>query len=87
MNRTYGYVRVSSKEQNEERQVKALLENGVEQQYIFIDKQSGKDTNRPQYQILRNNVYEKFTGKTGVTEQRDKFEVTVKKVFTDSELC
>lgn len=40
-----------------------------------------------QYQILRNNVYEKFTGKTGVTEQRDKFEVTVKKVFTDSELC
>ena len=29
MNRTYGYVRVSSKEQNEERQVKALLENGV----------------------------------------------------------
>ena len=33
MNRTYGYVRVSSKEQNEERQVKALLENGVEHFY------------------------------------------------------
>lgn len=39
-----------------------------------------------QYQILRNNVYEKFTGKTGVTEQRNKFEVTLKKVFIDSEL-
>ena len=53
MNKIFGYVRVSSKEQNEERQVKALLENGLEEQYIFIDKESGKDFNRTQYQLLK----------------------------------
>lgn len=53
MNKTFGYVRVSTKEQNEERQVKALLESGIEEQYIFIDKESGKDFNRNQYQLLK----------------------------------
>lgn len=53
MKRTYGYVRVSSQEQNEERQVKSLLENGVEEQFVFIDKESGKDLNRNQYQVLK----------------------------------
>lgn len=53
MNKTFGYVRVSSKEQNEERQVKALLENGIEEQYIFVDKEIGKDFNRTQYQLLK----------------------------------
>ncbi|MBS7020391.1 MAG: recombinase family protein [Firmicutes bacterium] len=51
--KVFGYVRVSSKEQNEERQVKALLESGVEEQFIFIDKESGKDFNRNQYQLLK----------------------------------
>lgn len=51
--RVYGYARVSSKEQNEERQIKALLENGVEERFIFVDKQSGKDMNRPQLQLLQ----------------------------------
>ncbi len=58
MKRTYGYVRVSSKTQNEERQVKAMLENGVEENYIFIDKQSGKDFNREQYLILKHALRE-----------------------------
>lgn len=57
-NRIYGYVRVSTKDQNEERQIKALLENGVEDRFIFIDKQSGKDFNREQYQILKNALRE-----------------------------
>ena len=46
----YGYVRVSTREQNEERQVIAMREFGVDR--IFMDKQSGKDFDRPQYQKL-----------------------------------
>ncbi len=47
---TYGYVRVSTKEQNEERQMIAMREFGVD--LVFADKQSGKDFNRPQYKKL-----------------------------------
>jgi len=50
--REYGYVRVSTKEQNEDRQVLALLECGVRERNIWVDKQSGKDFNRPKYQQL-----------------------------------
>ncbi len=49
MSNTYGYVRVSSTDQNEDRQMLALKENGVLQKNIFMDKLSGKDFNRPQY--------------------------------------
>ncbi len=48
----YGYVRVSSMDQNEDRQLIALREAGVQDKMIFIDKQSGKDFNRPQYRRL-----------------------------------
>lgn len=48
-NSVYGYVRVSTKSQNEARQVIAMQEFGVEDQKIYIDKQSGKDFDRPQY--------------------------------------
>lgn len=58
MNRTYGYGRVSSKTQNEARQIKALVESGVDENFIFIDKQSGKDFNREQYQILKHALRE-----------------------------
>ena len=44
----YGYIRVSSKDQKEDRQQIALKEVGVERQNIYVDKQSGKDFNRPQ---------------------------------------
>ena len=47
--KTYGYVRVSSKDQNEERQMIALHAYGVEDRNIFLDKQSGKDFDRPEY--------------------------------------
>jgi len=48
----YGYIRVSSIDQNENRQVIALREKGVPEKYIYMDKQSGKDFNRPQYKKL-----------------------------------
>lgn len=48
----YGYVRVSTREQNEDRQLIALNEIQVPKKNIFIDKQSGKDFERPQYKKL-----------------------------------
>lgn len=53
-NRQYGYVRISTKEQHTDRQYQALLDAGVEERFIFTDKQSGKDFLRPQYQVLKN---------------------------------
>ncbi len=49
---TYGYVRVSTKEQNEDRQMIAMREFGVEESHIILDKQSGKDFERPGYRKL-----------------------------------
>lgn len=49
---TYGYVRVSSTDQNEDRQMIALHQVGVEDKHIFMDKQSGKDFERPQYKKM-----------------------------------
>lgn len=46
----YGYIRVSTKEQNEDRQIRALHEFGVDK--IYLEKQSGKDFNRPHYLML-----------------------------------
>ena len=48
----YGYARVSSQEQKEDRQLIALKEAGVRQKTLYIDKQSGKDFQRPQYQRM-----------------------------------
>ncbi len=50
--KTYGYVRVSSKDQNEERQIQAMLAFGVNECNIFTEKQSGKDFERPIYKRL-----------------------------------
>ncbi len=50
--KTYGYVRVSTREQNEDRQLLAMRQFGVDEARVFIDKQSGKDFNRPQYRKL-----------------------------------
>lgn len=48
----YGYVRVSTKEQNVARQIQALLSEGIEEKNIYIDRQSGKDFKRKRYQAL-----------------------------------
>ena len=49
---TYGYIRVSSVDQNEDRQMVALHGRGVADRNIYMDKQSGKDFERPQYKRL-----------------------------------
>ncbi len=49
---TYGYARVSTKEQNENRQMIAMKEFGVEENCVILDKQSGKDFERPGYHRL-----------------------------------
>ena len=45
--KTYGYIRVSSRDQNEDRQKIAMREFGIPHESVFIDKQSGKDFDRP----------------------------------------
>ena len=54
----YGYMRVSSKEQNEDRQKIALTEMGVPENNIYMDKQSGKDFKRTQYKRLLRKLNE-----------------------------
>ncbi len=71
MGAVYGYVRVSTREQNEDRQVIALRERDVPKKNIFIDKQSGKDFERPMYhrmlKILRRDdlIYVKSIDRLG----------------------
>ena len=49
----YAYGRVSSKDQNEARQVQDFLKEGIIEDNIFIDKKSGKDFDREEYQLLK----------------------------------
>lgn len=56
--KTFAYCRVSTKDQNEDRQVEAMLELGINERDIFIDKCSGKDFDRPQYQALKLQLRE-----------------------------
>ena len=53
----YGYIRVSSKDQNEDRQLIAMQEMAIPQKNIFADKQSGKDFNRPAYKRLVSKLH------------------------------
>lgn len=55
MAEVYGYVRVSTREQKEDRQMIAMSEVGITKKNIYMDKQSGKDFNRPMYQKLLKN--------------------------------
>ena len=52
----YGYIRVSTKDQNEERQKLAMLDFGVYEKNLYMDKQSGKDFDRPGYQKLMRKI-------------------------------
>lgn len=51
--KTFAYIRVSSQQQSEVMQVETMLNKGIDERDVFIDKASGKDTNRPQYQALK----------------------------------
>lgn len=57
-NTIMGYIRVSSKDQNIERQLVKMQQLGIEERFIFIDKKSGKDFNRPQYQLMKQFIRE-----------------------------
>ena len=54
----YTYIRVSSVDQNEARQIKTMKEKGIQKEHMYIDKMSGKNTDRPQYQLLKETVQE-----------------------------
>ena len=56
--KTFAYCRVSSTDQNEDRQVEAMLELGINERDIFIDKCSGKNFDRPQYKALKLQLRE-----------------------------
>jgi len=56
MPKTYGYVRISTREQNEDRQLAAMRDFGVQESGIFTDKLSGKDFERPAYRRLRKKL-------------------------------
>ena len=56
MGKIYGYARVSTVNQNEDRHLAALLNKGVDEKNIFIDKQSGSDFDRPQYNRLLKKI-------------------------------
>jgi Site-specific recombinases, DNA invertase Pin homologs len=50
--KTFGYIRVSAQDQNEDRQLIAMENLKIPKNQIFIDKQSGKDFNRPEYKKM-----------------------------------
>ena len=58
MSKIYGYVRVSSTDQNENRQMIAMKEAGVPEDNVFMDKQSGKDFERPSYKKMVRRLKE-----------------------------
>jgi DNA invertase Pin-like site-specific DNA recombinase len=55
-NKKFGYILVSSKDQNEGRQLEAMKKLGLSERDIFMDKQSGKDFKRAQYQLLKRII-------------------------------
>lgn len=54
----YGYARVSTRDQNEDRQIVAMMEEGIPRKSIYIDKMSGKDFDRPMYKRLKRRLRE-----------------------------
>ena len=56
MVKTVGYVRVSSKDQNIDRQILQMQNLGIKEKYIYIDKDSGKDFNRIGYQYMKKSL-------------------------------
>ncbi len=69
-NRTFGYARVSTCEQNEDRQIEALTDFGVSKDNIIVDKCSGKDTEREGYQYLKKQILR--SGDTLVIKELDR---------------
>lgn len=70
MQKEFGYVRVSSSQQNTDRQFDALIKYGVDERNIVVDKQSGKDFNRAGYLSLKENLLR--SGDTLVVKELDR---------------
>ena len=70
-NKRFGYARVSTTDQNEDRQVLELLESGIEERDIYVDKQSGRSFERTNYLALRNTILRK--GDVLVVKSIDRF--------------
>lgn len=90
--RIYGYARVSSREQNLDRQRQALLEYGIEENHILWDKQSGKDFDRPAYKVLTTQLLREgdllvimSIDRLGrnYSEMRDQWDLITKKIGAD----
>ena len=79
----YGYVRISSKTQNEERQIAALKNQGIAIENIFIDKESGKDFNRDAWQKLMAKL---IVGDTIVIKELDRMGRNNKEIKENFEL-
>lgn len=87
----YGYIRVSAKDQNEDRQIKAMNKFGILEKNIYMDKQSGKDFNRRQYKKLLNKLdknsvlYVKSIDRLGrnYTELNEQWRVITKEIGAD----
>lgn len=56
MSKTVAYIRVSTKEQNLDRQLEEIKKLGIEEKYIYQDKQSGKDFERIGYQYMKKSL-------------------------------
>ena len=69
--RTYGYARVSTKEQNLDRQIIALQAHEIDERNIVIDKESGKDLDRKGYQSLKNTMLRR--GDTLIVKSLDRW--------------
>ena len=72
MANVYGYIRVSSRDQNEDRQMIALKEVGVADRNIYLDKQSGKCKNRRHYTTCTDEIGHRH-GAVGQSTLRQKF--------------
>jgi len=79
----YGYVRVSTREQNEERQIKALRDHGVTESHIYTDKISGKSMDRPAWNELLIKV---VAGDTIVVKELDRLGRNLKQIKDTYEL-
>lgn len=76
----YGYIRVSSKDQNEARQIEEMKKNGVDERFIFIDKESGKDFDRKEYQLIKRVLNE---GDVLIVEAIDRFGRNYKEILKE----
>ena len=85
MKKIYGYARVSSREQNLDRQLKALADFGVEERDILTDKESGKSLEREGYQMLKNHLLRE--GDTLVIMSLDRLCRNKSHIKTELEYC